>query len=134
LASFANLFKRRDTTRSSATTAMSKIFKKTENCCSNRVDVFPNPWLMCVTETVFFFFLTGDTPMANATARPTTADLLYARTAALELIEELHAAVKDMPILEAADREKFDRYFGELDDLHDAMDGLAAKLQRKLHG
>ena len=70
--------------------------------------------------------------MANATSRPTTADLLYARTAALELIEELHATVKDMPILEAADPEKFDRYFGELDDLHDAVDGLAAKFQRNL--
>lgn len=65
--------------------------------------------------------------MPNTANRPTTADLLYARTAALELIEELHAAVKNMSILEAANPEKFDRYFGELDDLHDAIDGLAAK-------
>ncbi|KAA5541506.1 hypothetical protein FYK55_18285 [Roseiconus nitratireducens] len=72
--------------------------------------------------------------MATAKTRPSTADLLYARTATLELIEQLHAAVKDMPILEAAEPEKFDRYFGELDDLHDAIDGLAAKFQKNIHG
>lgn len=72
--------------------------------------------------------------MANATARPTTADLLYARTAALELIEELHATVKDMPILEASDSAKFDRYLGELDDLYDTVDGMAAKFQRNIRG
>ncbi|MEE4155646.1 MAG: hypothetical protein V2I27_15935 [Erythrobacter sp.] len=69
--------------------------------------------------------------MPNTANRPTTADLLYARTAALELIEELHAAVKNMPILEAANPEKFDRYFGELDDLHDEVDGLLANFQKK---
>jgi hypothetical protein len=72
--------------------------------------------------------------MATTTNRPSTADLLYARTATLELIEELHAAVKDMPILEAAEPEKFDRYFGELDDLHDAIDGLAAKFTKNIRG
>lgn len=72
--------------------------------------------------------------MATTTTRPTTADLLYARTATLELIEELHTAVKDMPILEAAKPEKFDRYFGELDDLHDAIDGLAAKFTKNIRG
>ena len=72
--------------------------------------------------------------MATATTRPSAADLLYARTATLELIEELHAAVKGMPILEAAEPENFDRYFGELDDLHDAIDGLAAKFQKNIRG
>ena len=72
--------------------------------------------------------------MAATTPRPTTADLLYARTAALELIEELHAAVKDMPILEAAGPSKFDRYFGELDDLHDAIDGLALNFTKNIRG
>ena len=68
--------------------------------------------------------------MANETARPTPADLLYLHTQTLELIEELHAAVKDLPLAAASDDAKFDRVFGELDDLHDAIDGLAAKLRR----
>ena len=88
---------------------------------------------MCVTETNFFP-ANGNTPMATTTSRPTAAELLYARTATLELIEELHAVVKEMPILEAAEPEKFDRYFGELDDLHDSIDGLAAKFQKNICG
>lgn len=88
---------------------------------------------MCVTETNFFS-VNGDTPMETAKTRPTAADLLYARTTALGLIEQLHASVKNMPILEAAKPEKFDRYFGELDDLHDAIDGLAVKFQKNIHG
>ncbi|MEO1617126.1 MAG: hypothetical protein AAFV88_14840 [Planctomycetota bacterium] len=72
--------------------------------------------------------------MATTTSRPTAADLLYARTATLELIEELHAAVTDMPILEAAEPKKFDRYLGELDDLHDTIDGLAVKFQKNIRG
>lgn len=39
-----------------------------------------------------------------------------------------------MPIFEAADPAMFDRYFGELDDLHDAIDGLAAKFQKNIRG
>ena len=68
--------------------------------------------------------------MANAAARPTSADLLYLHTLTLELIEHLHAAVKDLPLAAASDDAKFDRVFGELDDLHDTIDGLAAKLRR----
>ncbi|MFG0291467.1 MAG: hypothetical protein ACF8CQ_25105 [Rhodopirellula sp. JB044] len=68
--------------------------------------------------------------MANATARPTSANLLYLHTQTLELIEELHTAVKDLPPAAASDDAKFDRVFGELDDLHDTIDGLAAKLRR----
>ncbi|MDV6033209.1 MAG: hypothetical protein F9B45_24600 [Phycisphaera sp. RhM] len=68
--------------------------------------------------------------MANATARPTSADLLYLHTQTLDLIEELHAAVKDLPLTAASDNDNFERVFGELDDLHDTIDGLAAKLRR----
>ncbi|MCC9654645.1 hypothetical protein LOC70_02450 [Rhodopirellula sp. JC737] len=68
--------------------------------------------------------------MANATARPTSADLLYLHTQTLELIEDLHAAVKDIPLAAASDNANFERVFGELDDLHDTIDGLAAKLRR----
>ncbi|QDV62482.1 hypothetical protein [Crateriforma conspicua] len=68
--------------------------------------------------------------MANTTARPTSADLLYLHTQTLELIEELHAAVKDLPLAAAANSANFERVFGELDDLHDTIDGLAAKLRR----
>lgn len=68
--------------------------------------------------------------MATATARPTTAQLLYARTQTLVLIEELHAAVRDMPLLEAADAKTLDRFFDELDDLQDAVDGLASQFRK----
>jgi hypothetical protein len=85
---------------------------------------------MCVTGTVFISFANGDTTMANATARPTSADLLYQHTQTLERIEDLHTAVKDLPLTAASDDAKFDRVFGELDDLHDTIDGLAAKLRR----
>lgn len=85
---------------------------------------------MCVTETVFTLPAYGDRHMANATARPTSANLLYLHTQTLELIEELHTAVKDLPPAAASDDAKFDRVFGELDDLHDTIDGLAAKLRR----
>jgi hypothetical protein len=107
--------------------------KKTVSFVQTSLELRQNPWLLCVTETNFFPS-NEDTPMATATTRPSAADLLYARTATLELIEELHAAVKDMPILEAAEPENFDRYFGELDDLHDAIDGLAAKFQKNIRG
>ncbi|TWU61961.1 hypothetical protein [Crateriforma conspicua] len=68
--------------------------------------------------------------MTNATARPTSADLLYLHTQTLELIEDLHAAVKELPLTAAVDNTNFERVFGELDDLHDTLDGLAAKLRR----
>lgn len=92
--------------------------------------MFENAWLMCVTETVFTLPAYGDRHMANATARPTSADLLYLHTQTLELIEDLHAAVKDIPLAAASDNANFERVFGELDDLHDTIDGLAAKLRR----
>jgi hypothetical protein len=85
---------------------------------------------MCVTETVFTLSAYGDSHMANATARPTSADLLYLHTQTLVLIEELHAAVKDLPLAAAANSANFERVFGELDDLHDTIDGLAAQLRR----
>jgi hypothetical protein len=85
---------------------------------------------MCVTETVFTLSAYGDRHMANATARPTSADLLHLHTQTLELIEKLHAAVKDLPLTAADDNAKFNHVFGELDDLHDTIDGLAAKLRR----
>jgi len=65
--------------------------------------------------------------MPNATARPTSAQLLLAHTRALQRIAELHAAVNDMPLLEAADDETFDRFFAERNDLNDAIEGLAQK-------
>jgi hypothetical protein len=65
--------------------------------------------------------------MPNAVARPTSAQLLFARTRALKRIAELHAAVNDMPLLEAADDQTFDRFFGELEDLNDALEELAEK-------
>jgi len=65
--------------------------------------------------------------MPNATARPTSAQLLFAHTRALKRIVELHAAVNDMPLLEAADDQTFDRFFGELEDLNDAIEGLVEK-------
>lgn len=65
--------------------------------------------------------------MPNATARLTSAQLLFAHTRALKQIAELHAAVNDMPILEAADDQTFDRFFGELEDLNDALEELAEK-------
>ncbi|WP_149495321.1 hypothetical protein [Roseiconus lacunae] len=96
--------------------------------------VLENAWLMCVTETVFTLPAYGDRHMANATARPTSADLLYLHTQTLELIEELHAAVKDLPLAAAVDSANFERVFCELDDLHDTIDGLAAKLRRNTAG
>ncbi|WP_436717412.1 hypothetical protein U8335_11150 [Roseiconus lacunae] len=68
--------------------------------------------------------------MANATARPTSADLLYLHTQTLELIEDLHAAVKTLPLSAATDETKFNLAFGELDHLHDALDGLATRIRR----
>lgn len=65
--------------------------------------------------------------MPNATARPTSAQLLFAHTRALQRIAELHAAVNDMPLLEAANDETFDRFFGELEELNGAIEGLAEK-------
>ena len=65
--------------------------------------------------------------MPNTTARPTSAQLLFAHTRAQKRIAELHAAVNDMPLLEAADDETFDRFFGELEDLNDAIEGLTEK-------
>lgn len=65
--------------------------------------------------------------MPNATARPTSAQLLFAHTRALKRIAELQAAVNDMPLLEAADDQTFDRFFGELEDLNDAIERLADK-------
>jgi hypothetical protein len=65
--------------------------------------------------------------MPNATARPTSAQLLFTHTRALKRIAELHAAVNDMPLLEAADDQTFDRFFGELEDLNDALEELAKK-------
>ena len=65
--------------------------------------------------------------MPNATARPTSAQLLFAHTRTLQRIAELHAAVNDMPLLEAADDETFDRFFGELEDLNNAIEGLTEK-------
>lgn len=65
--------------------------------------------------------------MPNATARPTSAQLLFAHTRAMKRIAELHAAVQDMPLLEAADDQTFDRFFGELEDLNDALEELAEK-------
>ena len=66
--------------------------------------------------------------MPNATARPTSAQLLFAHTRALKRIAELHAAVNDMPLLKAAEDETFDRFFAELEDLNDALEGLTEKL------
>lgn len=63
--------------------------------------------------------------MPNATARPTSAQLLFAHTRALKRIAELHAVVNDMPLLDAADDETFDRFFDELEDLNDALEELA---------
>ena len=65
--------------------------------------------------------------MPNATARPSSAQLLFAHTRALKRIAELHAAVNGMPLLEAADDETFDRFFGELEDLNDTIEELADK-------
>ena len=39
--------------------------------------------------------------------------------------------MNDMPLFEAADDETFDRYFGELEDLHDAVERLAGKVSRR---
>ena len=66
--------------------------------------------------------------MPNATARPSSAQLLFAHTRALKRIAELHAAVNDMPLLEAANDQTFDRFFGELEDLNDAVDRLTEKI------
>jgi len=65
--------------------------------------------------------------MPNATARPSSAQLLFAHTRALKRIAELHAAVNDMPLLEAVDDETFDRFFVELEDLSNAVEELAEK-------
>jgi len=65
--------------------------------------------------------------MPNATARPTSAQLLFAHTRAQKRIAELHAAVNDMPLLEAVDDETFDRFFVELEDLSNAVEELAEK-------
>ncbi|MFN3189167.1 MAG: hypothetical protein ACE361_01485 [Aureliella sp.] len=65
--------------------------------------------------------------MPNATARPTSAQLLFAHTRVLKRIAELHAAVQDMPLLEAANDQTFDRFFDELDDLNDTVDRLTEK-------
>ena len=65
--------------------------------------------------------------MPNATARPTSAQLLFAHTRAMQRIAELHAAVNDMPLLEAVDDETFDRFFVELEDLSNAVEELAEK-------
>ncbi|XZE56671.1 hypothetical protein SH139x_002795 [Planctomycetaceae bacterium SH139] len=65
--------------------------------------------------------------MPNATARPTSAQLLFAHTRALKRIAELHAAVQDMPLLEAAEDQTFDRFLGELAHLNDAVEELAEK-------
>lgn len=107
-----------------------KSCEKTANAWRTALDVFRNPWLMCVTRTVFILSDNGDTNMANATEHPTSADLLYLHTQTLERIEELHTAVNNMPLTAAADAEAFDQFFDELDDLHDAFDGLAAKFRR----
>ncbi|QDT62410.1 hypothetical protein SV7mr_49580 [Stieleria bergensis] len=85
---------------------------------------------MCVTDTVFISIANVDTTMANPTVRPTSADLLYLHTQTLELLEDLHTAVKTLPLSAASDDANFDLAFGELDDLHDALDGLAARIRR----
>lgn len=82
---------------------------------------------MCVIATRFFIHPNGDTTMPNATARPTSAQLLFAHTRALKRIAVLHAAVNNMPILEAVDDETFDRFFGELEGLNNAIEELADK-------
>lgn len=69
--------------------------------------------------------------MATATQnRPSTADVLYAQTSALLLIEQLRDAVTNMPLADADSRRGLTETFGELDDLHDEVDGLLAKIQK----
>lgn len=69
--------------------------------------------------------------MATATQRrPSTADVLYAQTSALLLIEQLRETVANMPLADAVSRRGVTDTFGELDDLHDEVDGLLANFQK----
>ena len=70
--------------------------------------------------------------MATATQnRPSTADVLYAQTSALLLIEQLRDTVANMPLAEAVSQRGLAETFGELDDLQDEVDGLLANFQKK---
>jgi len=69
--------------------------------------------------------------MAIATQnRPSTADVLYAQTSALLLIEQLRDAVANMPLADAVSRRGLAETFVQLDDLHDEVDGLLANFQK----
>ncbi|WP_168565140.1 hypothetical protein [Crateriforma spongiae] len=72
--------------------------------------------------------------MPTVTARPTTADLLYAHDHAVEQIERLSEKVANMPLLDAADDQTIQRLFGELDDLADAVDGLTVEFKKNIRG
>ncbi|TWT71538.1 hypothetical protein [Crateriforma conspicua] len=70
--------------------------------------------------------------MATATqSRPSTADVLYAQTSALLLIEQLREAVANMPLADAVSRHGLVETFDQLDDLHDEVDGLLVNLRKK---
>ncbi|QDV62617.1 hypothetical protein [Crateriforma conspicua] len=64
-------------------------------------------------------------------SRPSTADVLYAQTSALLLIEQLREAVANMPLADAVSQRGLVETFDELDDLHDEVDGLLTNLRKK---
>ncbi|TWU62274.1 hypothetical protein [Crateriforma conspicua] len=70
--------------------------------------------------------------MATATqSRPSTADVLYAQTSALLLIEQLREAIANIPLADAVSQHGLVETFGDLDDLHDEVDGLLANVRKK---
>jgi hypothetical protein len=128
---FVGMLERRDTSPLSATSAISQNIQKPRKLLPGLACCVHKRMAHVGHRNGFHSFPTGDTPMATATqTRPSTADVLYAQTSALFLIEQLRDAVANMPLPDAVSRRGLAETFGELDDLHDEVDGLLANFQK----